>query len=158
MRILGFVLWMFPVSMMVLDAGVVCGQDYPKKPIRIIASPPGGATDFMARITAQGLSGRLGQPVVVDNRPSALTGEIAAKAPPDGYTLLSTATNFWTLPLVRKTSYDPVRDFSPITLVATRGGIIQRHGWRQSGGYCLQIFWSGYYQSARRRSADNICS
>ena len=72
----------------------------------------------MARLIAQGISGPLGQPVIVDNRASGIIpGEIVAKAPPDGYTLLVGGGSLWIAPLLQKTPYDPVRDFSPISLI-----------------------------------------
>src|SRR5262245_18372183 len=64
------------------------GEDFPSRPIRIITSLPGGGSDFGARLIAQGMAPLLGQPVIVENRPSNLTGESAMKAQPDGYTLL----------------------------------------------------------------------
>lgn len=100
-------------------------QDYPSKPIRMIAPyPPGGTSDVVARIVSQKLSDTLGRQVVVDNRPGA-TGnighEIATKAPADGYTLLLTSgaamvTNTF---LYKKLPFDPYRDFEFISLVAT---------------------------------------
>src|SRR6266850_438190 len=76
------------VGLMVLGPDVMFGQDYPSKPIRIITSAAGGGGDFTARQIAQGISGPLGQPVIVDNRASGLlVAEIVSKAPPDGYTL-----------------------------------------------------------------------
>ncbi|HXD52164.1 MAG TPA: tripartite tricarboxylate transporter substrate-binding protein, partial [Burkholderiales bacterium] len=72
---------------MVLTSGIVCGEDYPNKPVRIVTSEPGGGNDFAARLIAQGLSLTFKQRVVVDNR-GIIAAEIVAKAPPDGYTLL----------------------------------------------------------------------
>jgi len=98
-------------------------QTYPDKPIRLIVPfPPGGPTDFMARLIAQYLSAHLGQ-VVIDNRPGA-GGTIAAKAvasaEPDGYTLLygSSATLGIAPTLYRNAEYDPIRSFAPIALVS----------------------------------------
>ncbi|MBI4190419.1 MAG: tripartite tricarboxylate transporter substrate binding protein [Betaproteobacteria bacterium] len=108
----------FSVGLMVVGAGVAYGQDYPNKPIRILASGPSGSNDFSARIIAQGISDPLGQQAVVENRLSAVIGEIAAKAPPDGYTLLVAADSLFVLPLIRKMSYDAARDFSPVSLIA----------------------------------------
>jgi tripartite-type tricarboxylate transporter receptor subunit TctC len=96
------------------------GTAYPERPIRfIIPQSPGGASDTVGRIVARGLGDRLGQQVVVDNRPGA-TGnighEIVKHATPDGYTLLLTAPNLVTSPsLFAKLPFDPVRDFAPIT-------------------------------------------
>ena len=116
-----FVAWTFPVSMMVLGAGVVSAQTYPNKSIRLLTNGVGGGADFVARMIAQGLTGSLGQQVVVDNRPNGtIPTEIVAKAAPDGYTLHLNSNGMWTLPLLRsRVPYDPVRDFLPITL-ATR--------------------------------------
>ncbi len=99
-------------------------QQYPNKPIRLIVPyPPGGVSDAVGRLVAQGLSERLGQTVVVDNRPGAgsqIGHEAQAKAAPDGYTLiLGTADGLAILPVLRKRlPYDPIKDFTPIGLVA----------------------------------------
>ncbi|MBI4190205.1 MAG: tripartite tricarboxylate transporter substrate binding protein, partial [Betaproteobacteria bacterium] len=122
-----FVVWMFSVGLMIPGAGVVSGQDYPNKHVRIVTAPVGGGNDYAARLIAQQLTGALGQPVIVDNRQSGLTGEIAAKAPPDGYTLLLTANFLWIAPLIQKTTYDPVRDFSPISLIASSPHVLVVH-------------------------------
>ncbi|MES2710108.1 MAG: tripartite tricarboxylate transporter substrate binding protein, partial [Pseudomonadota bacterium] len=92
---------------------------WPSRPLRmIIPWPPGQATDLIGRLVAAHLSERLGQPVVPDNRPGA-TGmigtDLVAKAPPDGYTLLSASGGPITFaPLVQRTPYEPERDLSPI--------------------------------------------
>src|SRR6476661_10208631 len=79
------------ILIVALSAGAAHAQ-YPNRPIRIIVPfPPGGAPDLQARIIAQRLSERLGQPIVADNRPGSngnIAGDLAAKAPPDGYTIL----------------------------------------------------------------------
>lgn len=92
-------------------------QDYPNRPVRIVTSPPGGGNDFPARILAKGLSAALNQQVLIDNRPTIVTGEVVAKSPPDGYTLLVSGTPLWIGPLVEKTSYDPIADFAPISVL-----------------------------------------
>jgi len=108
----------------------VCAQTYPARPIRlIVADSPGGAPDQLARIVSQNLSGDLGQQVVVDNRPGAggvLGAEMAAKAPADGYTLLMTTTAIYAiLPNLRRNlPYDPVRDFVPISRIATASNVL----------------------------------
>jgi len=105
-------------------------QSYPARPIRlIVADAPGGAPDQLARILSQSLSAVLGQQVVVDNRPGAggvLGAEIAAKARPDGYTLLMTTTAIYAiLPNLRKNlPYDPVKDFVPISRIATASNVL----------------------------------
>jgi len=107
---------------------LLCSQaawaQYPTRPIRLIVPfPPAGATDIVGRIVAQKLSERLGQPVVVENRPGAggtLGSDLAAKAAPDGYTLLmSTISTHIIAPVIYpKLPYDPIKDFAPITMVA----------------------------------------
>jgi tripartite-type tricarboxylate transporter receptor subunit TctC len=95
---------------------------WPSKPIRLVVTfPPGGSSDAAARIVAPRLAERLGQPVVVDNRPGAGGGvglDIVAKAPGDGYTIvLASAGGLTANPsLYKQLSYDPTRDFAPITL------------------------------------------
>ena len=120
MRILRSVTWMFSVGTMVFGAGVAFGQNkdaYPDKVIHIVTSAPGSNNDWGARLVAQELTLRLGQQVVVDNRPSVVNVETVAKAPPDGYTLLFLGPTIWLLPFLRDdVSWDPLRDFSPITL------------------------------------------
>ncbi len=98
-------------------------QDWPTKPIRLVVPfSPGGATDIIGRLVAQKLGDRLGQSVVVDNRPGAATtiGNAAvAKAPPDGYTLLFAPTPFViTQALYPKLPYDADKEFAPVSLLA----------------------------------------
>ena len=85
--------------------------------------PPGGVTDSLARITADWLTQRLGQPVIAENRPGAsgaIAAELVARAEPDGYTLFSAATpQLAIVPHVQKINYDPVKDFAPISIVGT---------------------------------------
>ena len=99
-------------------------QPYPTKPVRLIVGlAPGGATDIMARTLTPGLSEELGQPVVVDNRPGAagsIGAGIVAKAPPDGYTLFLASSSFTSNVVLEKNGpYDPLRDFAPITNIAS---------------------------------------
>jgi tripartite-type tricarboxylate transporter receptor subunit TctC len=106
-----------------LAAPAAAAQNYPTKPVRIIAASPGTSGDLMTRYLGQRLNERWGQPVVIDNRPGAgavLAAEVAARAQPDGYTLhMGQLASFAAAPsLHRKLSYDPVRDFAPITLFA----------------------------------------
>jgi tripartite-type tricarboxylate transporter receptor subunit TctC len=99
------------------------GQGYPAKPVRVIVPyPPGGGNDTLARLFAAKLGERMGQPFVVENRPGAGTmigTEAAAKAPPDGYTILlsSIATHALSPNLYARVPYDPIKDFAPITLL-----------------------------------------
>ena len=107
--------------MCLLGAGSAIGQPYPAKPIRVVvAFPPGGTNDILARLIGQRWSEAWGQPVIVENRPGANTiigAELVVKAPPDGYTLLVGASSTYTVnpAIYRKLPYDPVRDLAPVT-------------------------------------------
>jgi len=97
-------------------------QPYPARPVRVIVPlAPGGGSDYTARFIGARLSERLGQPVVVDNRPAAsgIVGtDLVAKAAPDGYTLLLVfSTHAQSAQLFKKLPYDPIKDFAPITEV-----------------------------------------
>jgi tripartite-type tricarboxylate transporter receptor subunit TctC len=99
---------------------------YPDHPVRLIAGSPGSTSDFSARFIAQKLSEKWGQQVVVDNRPGAggiIGAEIAAKAAPDGYTLINAqiGTHASAQFLFKKLNYDPVKDFTPISLLTISG-------------------------------------
>ena len=104
---------------------VAQAQSYPSKPVRLLVGfPPGGSTDLLARTLAPKLSQALGQPVIIENRPGAggnIAGEITAKSLPDGYTLfLTTVASHAINPhLYSKMPYDPVKDFTPVTLAAS---------------------------------------
>ena len=104
-------------------AGESAAQAYPSRPIRwIVPFPPGGSTDIYSRILGPRLADAVGQQIVIDNRPGAggaLGAELASKAPADGYTIWMGQTNNLAIgPALRsKNAYDPVRDFSPITLL-----------------------------------------
>jgi tripartite-type tricarboxylate transporter receptor subunit TctC len=96
-----------------------CALDYPTRPVRIILGfPPGSATDIVARLIAQSLSERLGQQVIVDNRPGAgsnIGTEAVVRSPPDGYTLLAaTVTNAVNATLYQDLNFDFVRDIAPV--------------------------------------------
>ena len=100
-------------------------QTYPSRPIRLLTSGVGGNGDVTARLVANALTPRLGQQVIVDNRPSGFTSsEIASRADPDGHTLLVLGTTHWMSPLVRRVPYDPDRDFSPITMVSNTPNVL----------------------------------
>jgi tripartite-type tricarboxylate transporter receptor subunit TctC len=113
--------------------GVRADEKYPSKPVTVIVpQAPGGANDAIARIVAQKLSEALGQPFVVDNKPGAggnIGTAVAAKARNDGHTLMLTVNsahviNPW---LYKTTGFDPVKDFEPITPVATAGYVLVAH-------------------------------
>jgi tripartite-type tricarboxylate transporter receptor subunit TctC len=111
-------------AMILLQAAGAAAQAWPAKPIRLMVPfPPGGSTDIVARIVAQKLSERLGQPIVIENGGGAggtLGTAVAAKAAPDGYTLTvaSTSTHVVAPGVYAKLDYDPVKDFAPVALMA----------------------------------------
>jgi tripartite-type tricarboxylate transporter receptor subunit TctC len=95
-----------------------------------VPSPPGGGNDIMARLAGQKLGEAWGKQVVVDNRPGAggaLAFDMAARAAPDGYTLLLGSTNFTVLPDITKVNYDPIKDFVAVSLLATSMNILLVH-------------------------------
>ena len=108
-------------------------QEYPTRPIRfLIPSPPGGGTDTLGRVMKEGLQEVWGQPVVVDNRGGAsgrIAAAAAAKANPDGYTLLFTYGGVLTtgLPLFKKLPYHPIRDFAPVAMIAQVPTVLVAH-------------------------------
>ena len=108
-----------------LCASTAWAQTYPSRPLRLIVPfAPGGAVDIIARLMGEAVSRSLGQPVVVDNRPgagAAIGAEAVARAPADGYTLLigTSSTHGVNSAVNPKLSYDPVKDFSPVVLLAT---------------------------------------
>jgi tripartite-type tricarboxylate transporter receptor subunit TctC len=108
-------------------AGAAHAQGYPAKPVRIVTVAPGSANDLVARLIAQELKGPLGQPVIVDNR-GPIAAEIVSKAPPDGYTLLLYGSAVWISPLLYKSEASgPLKDLTPITLVAASPNVIVVH-------------------------------
>jgi tripartite-type tricarboxylate transporter receptor subunit TctC len=118
-----------PSTSRVLSAVEGSGQAFPSKTVRIVASEAGGSGDFIARLVAQGLTNAFGQQVVVDNRGGGvIAGDVVAKSPADGHTLLLYGNTFWLLPLMRKQiPYDPYRDFAPVTLAARGVNVLVVH-------------------------------
>ena len=114
-----------------LPAGALA-QTYPVKPVRLIVPfVPGGGADAAARLFGAKLSESVGQQVIIDNRGGAggtIGADIASKAPPDGYNLLLGSANLaMNVSLYGKQSYDPVRDFAPISLLASTPNVIAVH-------------------------------
>ncbi len=114
----------FLAAVLAAIAAQAAAQDYPTQPIRLIAPfPPGGSVDIMARLIADPLAAQLGGKIVIDNRSGAsgnIGMEAAARAAPDGYTIvLNTIPLVTNQSLFDKLSWDPVRDFAPIGMVAT---------------------------------------
>ncbi len=130
MKLLKF--WFLPCLIVALGyPQFPAAQQYPTKPVRLIAPFPTGASQILAHLIAEKLTGALGQPVVVDFRPGAggsIGAEIAAKSPPDGYTLVILSSSHTTSPSMYKTlKYDTLKDFAPISLVATVPNVMVVH-------------------------------
>ncbi len=108
-------------------------QPYPNRPIRLyVGYPPGGAADLIARLVGQALAVRLGQPVVIENKPgsgSNIAGDAAAKAPADGYTLLHGPDNLFIANphLYRKMAFDPLKDLVPVASLAANQLVLAVH-------------------------------
>lgn len=120
------------IACAVLGMSGALAQGYPARPVRVIVpQSAGGSTDLVARAVGQRMADNLGQPMVVDNRPGAgsINGtDIAAKATPDGYTLLIVAASFTITPNIRKkVPYDVLRDFTPISQLVTLPHILVVH-------------------------------
>ena len=127
--------WRLPAVLGVLAlmvAGLAGAQAYPAGPVRVIVPfPPGGGVDGAGRLISQKLSEALGRQFVVDNRPGAngmIGSELAAKSAKDGYTLMVNGANFVTTPsLYSKVTYDPVKDFDPVGLLALAPNVLVVH-------------------------------
>ncbi len=106
-----------PISIIIAVASA-SGQGYPNKPVRIVTSEAGGSVDLTARLVAQGLTNTWGQQVIVDNRAGNVNIQagIVGKSPADGHTLLAFSNAFWLMPYLRETPYDPLKDFSTVTM------------------------------------------
>lgn len=111
----------------------VLAQNYPAKTIRMIVPfPPGGTTDILARVAGQKITEAFGQQVIIDNRPGAggnIGTELVAKAAPDGYTLLTDPGSTLTInpSLFAKLSYDVLKDFAPVTIIAAVPNLLVVH-------------------------------
>src|SRR5215831_15949438 len=112
-------------AVLAMVASAAPAQPYPTRPIRLLVSfPPGGASDLVARTLGQPLGARVGQPVVVENRPGSngnLAGELAAHATPDGYTLLLGPSSLFAINphLYAKMAIDPLKDLLPVASVVS---------------------------------------
>ena len=116
------------LHLVVCGVGAVSAQNYPVKPVRVVTTFPGSGNDFAARLIAQGLAAAMGQPAIVENRPSGvIVVDAVAKALPDGYTLLLYSDGLWILPLMQEVRYHPLKDFAAITLVARTPHVVVVH-------------------------------
>jgi tripartite-type tricarboxylate transporter receptor subunit TctC len=128
-----FAIRLLTLALIALAAAPAAAQSYPNRPIRLLVGfPPGGATDIIARLVGQGLSVRLGQPVVIENKPGSgtnLAGDAAAKAAPDGYTLLHGPDNMFIANphLYARMTFDPLKDLVPITSLAANQMVLAVH-------------------------------
>jgi tripartite-type tricarboxylate transporter receptor subunit TctC len=118
------VLYCFVALAFICASGIAAAQGYPSRPLRLVVPyPPGGSNDIVGRMVAMQLGERLGQQVVVDNRAGAggtLGTDVAAKAPPDGYTLLLVSVSHAFNPSIySKLSYDPDKSFAPVAMLGT---------------------------------------
>ena len=120
--------WLAAGMVTLLVAGSVVAQPYPSKPLKIVVGyPPGGSGDFLTRLAADELQKDLGQPVIVENKPGAgsnIANEFVARAPNDGYTILNAGHMEINRALYKSLTYDPDKDFAPVTLVATGPTIV----------------------------------
>jgi tripartite-type tricarboxylate transporter receptor subunit TctC len=121
--------WILASVLLLTGAGPSLAQGYPNRPVRVVVGfPAGGPTDVIARLMAQKLSESLGQQFFVENL-SGAGGNIAAgqvaRATPDGYTIMAISTGFMVNPsLYAKVPYDPIKDFSAVTLVAVSPNVV----------------------------------
>jgi tripartite-type tricarboxylate transporter receptor subunit TctC len=121
----------FPGALMVLGVGAAMAQNYPSKPIHVIAPEAGGGVDFVARVITHEMSVSMGQQMVIDNRGGAggiIAGDAVVKAPPDGYTLLFYGPAIWLLPYLReRVPFDAQKDLAPVTLAVTTPNVLVVH-------------------------------
>jgi tripartite-type tricarboxylate transporter receptor subunit TctC len=120
------------LALLAVASASASAQSYPTGPVRVIVPfPAGGGVDTTGRLIGQKLTEALGKQFVVDNRPGAngmIGSELAAKAPRDGYTLMVNGANFVTTPsLYKKVTYDPIREFDPVSLVALAPNVLVVH-------------------------------
>ncbi len=124
---------MLVVGFVLFGSAAAAAQGYPAKPIRIIVPfPAAGGTDLMARTMGDKISAALGQQTLVDNRTGAggtLGSDLAAKAAPDGYTLLVTSSSALVIgpSLMKKAPYDPLRSFSPVMIISSAPNVLVIH-------------------------------
>jgi tripartite-type tricarboxylate transporter receptor subunit TctC len=118
-------------ALLALAAPFASAQGYPNKPVKLIVPfAPGGGSDFIARLVAQKLGERLGQPVVIENKPGAggnVGAELAVKSPPDGYTLLLCPASYTVNANLYKLTFDPINDITPIVQLSRGPYLVAVH-------------------------------
>lgn len=121
----------FISTALALLAGLAVAQPFPNKPVKfIVPFPPGGGAESTARLVAQKLSERLGQAVVVETKPGAggnIGTEFVARSPKDGYTMLLATSGMSIQPHLARLGWDPIKDFTPIGLIASYALVIAAH-------------------------------
>ena len=120
------------IAALALLVGSASAQNYPSRPVHLVVpNAPAGATDILCRLLAEPLAPRLGQQVVVDNKPGAggnIAARFVAKAPGDGYTLLLMIRGIATAPALSKDpGFDPIKDFTPVALLAVQSMLLSVH-------------------------------
>jgi tripartite-type tricarboxylate transporter receptor subunit TctC len=122
------VAWVFLVGAVALGTDAAYAQEkYPNKLVRIVTAAPGSNHDWGARLTAQELTPRIGQRVIVENRGSIAVEHVAKDAPADGYTILFYGAYAWLQPLLQKVKWDPLADFAPVTLAMSSPNVLAVH-------------------------------
>src|SRR5687767_10407633 len=111
----------------VSDIGFAFGQVYPSKPVRIVTAAAGGGSDFASRLIAQGIAAPLGQPVIIENRPTFIAIETVAKAPADGHSLFYGGSTLWISSFLQEVSWDALRDFTPVVLATVSANTLVVH-------------------------------
>jgi len=124
--VLPSVIALFVAAPLVVMTDAASAQSYPLKPIRIVTTAFGSASDLVVRVMLPKISPALGQPVVIDNR-GFIASEIVAKAAPDGYTLIAYGSPLWLAPFLHSVGYDPIADFAPIALTADTPNVLVVH-------------------------------
>jgi tripartite-type tricarboxylate transporter receptor subunit TctC len=127
-----FLRWAVGAAALPVLPAIARAEVYPSRPVRIIVGfAPSGAADILARLIAQRLSDRLGQPFVVENRPGAamnIATGLVAKAQPDGYTLLNVTTiNAWNATFYPNLDFNFIRDITPVASMSRAGGVLEVH-------------------------------
>ena len=122
--------WTVCASLTALQADLASGQNYPKKPIRVVTGSTGATPNFIMRLIGPEMTTRMGYSIIVENRGGgggSTAGETVARALPDGYTLLCYGNTLWIGMLIGKMPYDPLRDLVPISLLSTQPNILVVH-------------------------------
>ncbi len=116
---------LYALAAVALGIGPAHAQSWPSKPMRVLTVEAGGALDITLRTVTQAMTPSIGQPFVIENRPSNTRPEqVILKSAPDGYTLLYWANPMWLTPFLQDVNYDPLKDFVPISLVARAPGVL----------------------------------